>query len=273
MFSSSTLIVSTPTAPSRRAPSSPDTSLASIGLKPPRKVDTPPCSTSKLALECRRPRSRSRPGPALGGWWSLWSCELLCCGYQLLLCNKCSRNCCVVNGLCAAIASHDHGSGSPRTQRGGARRLARVPARPFDDAAPDQPRPRGGGPAAASLVRRARGAARCARRGACARSTWPSGCCSRTAGSAGWWTGSSTTGLVERVACPTDRRSLNVELTDEGAEMLERMWPVYARGIAEDFLPALGSNPCEIRQTLESIGRSATRRGRPRRTPPRRRER
>ena len=33
------------------------------------------------------------------------------------------------------------------------------------------------------------------------------------------------------------------------------MWPVYARGIAEDFLPALGSNPCEVRQTLESIGR------------------
>ena len=33
------------------------------------------------------------------------------------------------------------------------------------------------------------------------------------------------------------------------------MWPVYARGIADDFLPALGSNPCEIRQTLESIGR------------------
>ncbi len=42
--------------------------------------------------------------------------------------------------------------------------------------------------------------------------------------------------------------------------MLEEMWPVYARGIADDFLPALGSNPCEIRQTLESIGRSATRR-------------
>ena len=37
--------------------------------------------------------------------------------------------------------------------------------------------------------------------------------------------------------------------------MLEEMWPVYARGIADDFLPALGSNPCEIRQTLESIGR------------------
>ena len=29
--------------------------------------------------------------------------------------------------------------------------------------------------------------------------------------------------------------------------MLELMWPVYARGVAEDFLPALGSNPCEVR--------------------------
>jgi len=62
-------------------------------------------------------------------------------------------------------------------------------------------------------------------------------------------------GLVERVQCDTDRRSLYVQLTDEGQEMLDRMWPVYARGIADDFLPALGSNPCEIRQTLESIGR------------------
>jgi hypothetical protein len=38
--------------------------------------------------------------------------------------------------------------------------------------------------------------------------------------------------------------------------MLERMWPVYARGIAEDFLPALGSNPCEVRQMLETIGQT-----------------
>jgi DNA-binding MarR family transcriptional regulator len=62
-------------------------------------------------------------------------------------------------------------------------------------------------------------------------------------------------GLVKRVQCPDDRRSLNVELTNEGQEMLNRMWPVYARGISEDFLPALGSNPCEIRETLEAVGR------------------
>ena len=61
-------------------------------------------------------------------------------------------------------------------------------------------------------------------------------------------------GLVERVSCPTDRRSFHVALTDSGAEMLERMWPVYMRGIAEDFLPAVGTNSCEIRQTLEAIG-------------------
>jgi DNA-binding MarR family transcriptional regulator len=61
-------------------------------------------------------------------------------------------------------------------------------------------------------------------------------------------------GLVERTACPSDRRSFHVQLTEAGAEMLERMWPVYARGIAEDFLPALGSNPCEVREMLETIG-------------------
>lgn len=63
-------------------------------------------------------------------------------------------------------------------------------------------------------------------------------------------------GLLSRVRCPGDRRSLHVQLTDEGAAMLERMWPVYARGVAEDFLPALGSNPCEIRERLEQIGAS-----------------
>lgn len=60
--------------------------------------------------------------------------------------------------------------------------------------------------------------------------------------------------LVRRTACDTDRRSFYIELTDEGRAMLERMWPVYARGIAEDFLPALGSGLDEVRQTLESVG-------------------
>jgi DNA-binding MarR family transcriptional regulator len=61
-------------------------------------------------------------------------------------------------------------------------------------------------------------------------------------------------GLVERLTCASDRRAFFVALTDAGREMLELMWPVYARGIADDFLPALGENPCEIRATLETIG-------------------
>ena len=51
MFSSSTVIVSTWTMPSSSRPSSVDTSFASIGLKPPRKVETPACSASNVALE------------------------------------------------------------------------------------------------------------------------------------------------------------------------------------------------------------------------------
>ncbi len=68
----------------------------------------------------------------------------------------------------------------------------------------------------------------------------------------------SADAVLERVACASDRRSYWVQLTDRGAELLERMWPVYARGVAEDFLPALGSNPCEVRQMLEMIGSTCT---------------
>lgn len=63
-------------------------------------------------------------------------------------------------------------------------------------------------------------------------------------------------GLVERVRCPGDRRALNLMLTPEGREMLDRMWPVYARGIADDFLPALGSSSAEVRETLDAIAQS-----------------
>ena len=60
-------------------------------------------------------------------------------------------------------------------------------------------------------------------------------------------------GLLERNSCPGDRRSFHVRLTDDGQAMLDSMWPVYARGIAEDFLSALGSNACEVRDMLETV--------------------
>src|SRR5688572_11772169 len=37
----------------------------------------------------------------------------------------------------------------------------------------------------------------------------------------------SADAVLERVACASDRRSYWVQLTDRGAELLERMWPVY----------------------------------------------
>ena len=64
------------------------------------------------------------------------------------------------------------------------------------------------------------------------------------------------TEVVRRTSCAADRRSYHVELTPHGEEMLRRMWPVYARGVAEDFLPALGDNPCDIRRVLDAIGQS-----------------
>jgi DNA-binding MarR family transcriptional regulator len=63
-------------------------------------------------------------------------------------------------------------------------------------------------------------------------------------------------GLVGRRACPGDRRAVHVELTEEGSEMLEKMWPVYARGIADHFLPALGEHACTLRQAMESVAHS-----------------
>jgi DNA-binding MarR family transcriptional regulator len=63
-------------------------------------------------------------------------------------------------------------------------------------------------------------------------------------------------GLVERRACPGDRRAIHVVLTDEGERMLDEMWCVYARGIADHFLPALGEHACTLREAMESLAES-----------------
>ncbi len=42
-------------------------------------------------------------------------------------------------------------------------------------------------------------------------------------------------GLLRREPDPADGRGSFAVLTDEGAQMRERMWPVYAKGIAEHF--------------------------------------
>ncbi len=52
-------------------------------------------------------------------------------------------------------------------------------------------------------------------------------------------------GLLRREPDLADRRGSFAVLTDEGAAMRERMWPVYARGIAEHFGKHLGDEEVE----------------------------
>jgi DNA-binding MarR family transcriptional regulator len=64
-------------------------------------------------------------------------------------------------------------------------------------------------------------------------------------------------GLVRREADPDDRRALQVVLTDEGVDLLRRMWPVYRRGIERDFAPQLGRSPAGVRAIFEAVGEAA----------------
>jgi DNA-binding MarR family transcriptional regulator len=49
-------------------------------------------------------------------------------------------------------------------------------------------------------------------------------------------------GYVQRRPDPDDRRALQVTLTDEGVELLRRMWPVYADGIERHFAAELAAS-------------------------------
>lgn len=63
-------------------------------------------------------------------------------------------------------------------------------------------------------------------------------------------------GYVRREPDPDDRRALQVAITDAGIELLRRMWPVYARGIAEHFAAHLESAE-PLRETFDRMAGSA----------------
>jgi DNA-binding MarR family transcriptional regulator len=63
-----------------------------------------------------------------------------------------------------------------------------------------------------------------------------------------------TAGYVRREPDPSDRRALQVTLTDEGVDLLRRMWPIYARGIERHFSAHLGRSPQRLRELLERMG-------------------
>ncbi len=53
-------------------------------------------------------------------------------------------------------------------------------------------------------------------------------------------------GLLRREPDPADGRGSFAVLTDEGAGMRERMWPVYAKGIAEHFGAYVSDEEAEV---------------------------
>jgi DNA-binding MarR family transcriptional regulator len=53
-------------------------------------------------------------------------------------------------------------------------------------------------------------------------------------------------GCVRREPDPDDRRALQVTLTDDGIDLLRKMWPVYAKGIERHFAAELEASGLRI---------------------------
>lgn len=51
---------------------------------------------------------------------------------------------------------------------------------------------------------------------------------------------------LKREACATDKRGMHVALTEQGTEVLRRIWPVYRKGIAELFARHLSDDDVNL---------------------------
>ena len=68
-------------------------------------------------------------------------------------------------------------------------------------------------------------------------------------------------GLLRREACSSDRRGYDAVLTRSGADMLRRMWPVYAGVLQDEFVAVLSDE--EAQHLAELLGRFARSLARP----------
>jgi DNA-binding MarR family transcriptional regulator len=69
-----------------------------------------------------------------------------------------------------------------------------------------------------------------------------------------------TAGLLRREPCEDDRRGAYAAITQEGRDMLDRMWPVYERCLLEHFAPQLDRAAARVlRSTLDGVTESVRR--------------
>ncbi|MCF3947847.1 MarR family transcriptional regulator [Acidiphilium sp. AL] len=64
-------------------------------------------------------------------------------------------------------------------------------------------------------------------------------------------------GLVERVACKEDRRSVRVVLTDSGRAFIEGLFPGHAEDIAAAMAGVTGVELAELDRLLRRLGKGA----------------
>src|SRR5919197_2614542 len=60
-------------------------------------------------------------------------------------------------------------------------------------------------------------------------------------------------GYLRREAVPEDRRGAHAVQTPSGIRLLRRMWPVYERLVARDFVPHLRGDRDRVRAALERV--------------------
>jgi DNA-binding MarR family transcriptional regulator len=60
-------------------------------------------------------------------------------------------------------------------------------------------------------------------------------------------------GCLRREPVPGDRRGAYATITPAGVRLLRKMWPVYERAVAEEFVPHVRPHRAVIRDALERI--------------------
>jgi DNA-binding MarR family transcriptional regulator len=65
-------------------------------------------------------------------------------------------------------------------------------------------------------------------------------------------------GMLRREPVPEDGRGAYAAITDDGEDLLRRMWPVYERAIEQLFASPVGADADALRESLERVAAATT---------------